>query len=264
MKTKNLSSTDIDDLSEFMESKLKPKYIMEKEGSVKQFKTDISVSKFKCKTKNQSEIVKSITDKNTTITIVHGKPGTGKTFSAIQGALKEFKTGSYNKLYLCKSVKTIDNKSEDIGFLKGTLEEKVAPFLFSFDFNFKQIISPIVYDAARQNEIIEFLPLAYIRGIGLNNCVIILDEAQNINNAILRTVLSRIGQNCKLIILGDTQQKDSSTGHSSGLDFLIKHFQDIKGFSVIEMTKEDQSRADIINEIEDRYDELESKGTKVA
>jgi len=264
MKTKNLSSDDIEEATSFIKTNLKSKNMEREQFSCKQFKNDISVSKFKCKTTNQSNIVKSITDLDNTITIVHGKPGTGKTFSAIQGALKEFKNGSYNKLYLCKSVKTLDNKSEDIGFLKGTLEEKVAPFLFSFDFNFKQIISSSVYDAARTAQIIEFLPLAYIRGIGLNNCIIILDEAQNINNSILRTVLSRIGQNCKLIILGDTQQKDSSTGHTSGLDFLIKHFQDIKGFNVIEMTSEDQSRSEIINKIEDRYDNLEKKGIKIA
>ena len=166
-------------------------------------------------------------------------------------------------MYLTKSVKTLDNKSEDIGFLKGDLEEKIKPFLFSYDFNFKQIINPSTYDAAREAQLIEFLPLAYIRGIGLNNCVIILDEAQNVNNSILRTVLSRIGKNCKLIILGDTQQKDSSNGQSSGLDFLIKHFQDIKGFTVIEMTREDQSRAQIINHIEDRYDSLEKEGKRV-
>tara|TARA_R110000796_G_scaffold159388_7_gene276232 strand:- start:2399 stop:3196 length:798 start_codon:yes stop_codon:yes gene_type:complete len=265
MKTRNLEQEDIEDLSDFLNAKTKS--TMDKgnqEPSAKEFKNNISVSKFKCKTENQSKIVKSITDKGNTITIVHGKPGTGKTYSAIQGALKEFKTGTYTKLYLTKSVKTLDNKSEDIGFLKGTLEEKIAPFLFSYDFNFKQIIPPMAYDGARKAQIIEFLPLAYIRGIGLNNCIIILDEAQNINNAILRTVLSRIGRNCKLIILGDTQQKDSSRGQTSGLDFLIKNFSDIKGFNVIEMTSEDQSRAKIINEIEDRYDYLETEGKKVA
>lgn len=264
MKTRNLSSDDLEEMTEYLQTNTKTKFMNnEKEISAKIFKSEISVSKFKNKTVNQSKIVKSIIDKGNTITIVSGKPGTGKTYTAIQGALKEFKNGSYNKLYLTKSVKTLDNKSEDIGFLKGDLEEKIKPFLFSYDFNFKQIIPESVYEKARQSQIIEFLPLAYIRGIGLNNCIIILDEAQNINNSILRTVLSRIGQNCKLIILGDTQQKDSANNQSSGLEFLIKNFQDIDGFNVIEMTKEDQSRADIINKIEDRYDELEFRGKRV-
>ncbi len=264
MRLKNLTEEDLLEVDE-LHLNTKSNSMEKNEGHVKQFKNDISVSKFKCKTKNQSAIVKSIIDKNTTITIVHGKPGTGKTYSAIQGALKAFKNDrDKTKIYLTKSVKTLDNKSEDIGFLKGTMEEKVAPFLFSYDFNFKQIINPTVYNTARQAQVIEFLPLAYIRGIGLNNCIIILDEAQNINNSILRTVLSRIGQNCKLIILGDTQQKDSSSGQTSGLEFLIDNFQDINGFDVIEMTKEDQSRADIINQIEDRYDDLEKKGKKVS
>lgn len=263
MRTKNLGSEDFEEVTEYLETKINPQKVMNKEVSTNQFKKSIPAKTLGGKTPNHKEIVKSIIDKNTTITIVHGKPGTGKTYSAIQGALKSFKNSDYTKIYLTKSVKTLDNKNEDIGFLKGTMEEKVAPFLFSYDFNFKQIIPPDLYTSARQAQIIEFLPLAYIRGIGLNNCIVILDEAQNINNAILRTVLSRIGKNCKLIILGDTQQKDSSTGQSSGLEFLIENFQDIKGFDVIEMTKADQSRADIINEIEDRYDNLEKKGKRV-
>jgi phosphate starvation-inducible PhoH-like protein len=89
------------------------------------------------------------------------------------------------------------------------------------------------------------------------------DECQNINISILRTVLTRIGKNCKLILLGDTQQKDSATSQSSGLEFLIKHFSDIKGIKIIEMQKEDQSRSEIINVIEDRFDELENQGKSV-
>lgn len=193
---------------------------------------------------------------------------THNTFSAIQGTLKQFKSASktnepYNKIYLLKSVKTLDNKSEDIGFLKGTMEDKIAPFMFSYDFNFTQIVDRAAYNMAIETQLIEFLPLAYIRGIGLSDCIIILDEAQNVNNSILRTVLSRIGKNCKLIILGDTKQKDSSNTQTSGLDLLITHFKDIKGIDFIEMGPEDQSRASIINTIEDRYDDLEKDGVNI-
>ena len=152
MKTRNLSSDDLEEMTEYLQTNTKTKFMNnEKEISAKIFKSEISVSKFKNKTVNQSKIVKSIIDKGNTITIVSGKPGTGKTYTAIQGALKEFKNGSYNKLYLTKSVKTLDNKSEDIGFLKGDLEEKIKPFLFSYDFNFKQIIPESVYEKARQS-----------------------------------------------------------------------------------------------------------------
>ena len=168
-----------------------------------------------------------------------------------------------NKIYLLKSVKTLDSKSEDIGFLKGTMEDKIAPFMFSYDFNFTQIVDKVAYGIARETQLIEFLPLAYIRGIGLSDCIIILDEAQNINNAILRTVLSRIGKNCKLIILGDTKQRDTSNNQTSGLDLLISYFKDIKGIDFIEMGPEDQSRASIINTIEDRYGNLEKQGINI-
>ena len=264
VKTKNVYGEDFDAIQEYVQSKTKSNNTMNKTNIIKEFIDSYSARDFKCNSENQKKIIKSISNKDTVITVVHGQAGTGKTFSAIQGVLKEFKGNRiYNKIYLLKSVKTLDNKSEDIGFLKGTMEEKVAPFMFSYDFNFTQILDSTIYQKARERQIIEFLPLAYIRGIGLSNCIIILDEAQNVNSSILRTVLSRIGYNCKLIILGDTKQKDSSMGHTSGLDFLIKHFGDINGIEFIKMDSSDQSRAEIINRIEDRYDDLESQGIPI-
>jgi predicted ribonuclease YlaK len=264
VRTKNLSTEDSEEIEEYIQKKSKINKSMATKSARKEFTDSYSTRDFKTNSANQKKIIKSICNVDNIITIVHGKAGTGKTFSAIQGVLKEFQANHlYNKIYLLKSVKTLDNKSEDIGFLKGSMEEKVAPFMFSYDFNFCQIMDSTAYNKAREQQIIEFLPLAYIRGIGLSNCLIILDEAQNVNSSILRTVLSRIGQNCKLVILGDTKQKDSSTGHTSGLDFLIKHFTDIKGLEFIEMCADDQSRSEIINIIEDRYDDLESQGIPI-
>ena len=266
MKLKNLTPEDESEAREFTEKqfkKTKPTKTMANEMNAKNFKKSYTadIKKLSGKTVNQKKIVESVTNSGTNITVVYGKPGTGKTYTAIQATLKEFHSGTYEKIYLSKSVKTLDNKSEDIGFLKGTLEEKIVPFLFSYDFNFKQIISPVSYQSARESQLIEFLPLAYIRGVGLSNCIVILDEAQNINSSILRTVLSRIGKNCKLIIMGDTQQKDSGgANQTNGLGFLIKHFSDIKGFDFIQMGKEDQCRNELINRIEDRYDKLEEDG----
>ena len=275
VKTKHVTDEDYEEIQEYMDSKSKKGKNMSRNGGnsnpIKTFVDSYSVRDFTCNSPNQKKIIQSICNPDTIITVVHGKAGTGKTFSAIQGVLKRFKAAytkseenPYNKIYLLKSVKTLDNKSEDIGFLKGTMEDKIAPFMFSYDFNFSQIVDKIAYGVARETQLIEFLPLAYIRGIGLSDCLIILDEAQNVNNSILRTVLSRIGKNSKIVILGDTKQKDSSSGQTSGLDLLIKHFQDVKGIDFIKMGPEDQSRADIINIIEDRYDDLEDQGINVA
>lgn len=269
VKTKHVTDEDFEEIQDYMNKKNKKGKSDMNRNPINDFVNSYSVREFTCKSPNQKKIIQSICNPDTIITVVYGQAGTGKTFSAIQGMLKQFKSAvkssnPYNKIYLLKSVKTLDNKSEDIGFLKGTMEEKVAPFMFSYDFNFMQIVDKVAYSVARETQLIEFLPLAYIRGIGLSDCIIILDEAQNVNNAILRTVLSRIGKNSKIIILGDTKQKDSSTGQTSGLDLLIKHFQDIKGIDFIEMGPEDQSRADIINVIEDRYDDLEDQGINIA
>lgn len=266
MKTKNIKDKEIlQDINDFVKTNprvLKKEQIMD---HIKHFIANYSVSNFKSNSQNQKTIIKSILDNEVLVTVIHGKPGTGKTYSALQGILKEFKTNPvYSKIYLMKSVKTLDNKSEDLGFLKGNLEEKVAPFIFSYDFNFAQIINKGIYDFARENQVIEFLPLAYIRGIGIKDAIVVLDEAQNINTSILRTVLSRMGKNSKLIILGDTQQKDSGNKNSSGLDFLIKHFKGkIKGMNFIEMNESDQSRNPIINDIENIFDDLEGSGIKI-
>ena len=191
IKTKNMSDEDVNELQDFIQNNpnSKNKKNMASSGNpIKDFVESYSVRDFTCKSENQKKILKSINNKDTTITVIHGKPGTGKTYSAIQGVLKRFKSAkSYNKIYLLKSVKTLDNKTEDIGFLKGTMEDKIAPFMFSNDFNFTQIVDSVAYGKAREQQIIEFLPLAYIRGIGLSNSIIILDEAQNVNNSILRT-----------------------------------------------------------------------------
>ena len=265
MRTKNLDKDTKKDVDNYLNEKPKTSkgrisLADERGNACAEFKKMYSVSKFKSKTANQKRIIESIKNPEVIISVASGKPGTGKTYSAIQGALEEFKSGNYDKIYLCKSVKTLDSGSEEVGFLKGTLEEKIAPFIFSFDFNFTQIIDEEVYLSAKENKIIEFLPIAYIRGIGIKNSIIIVDEAQNINTSILRTILSRIGMNTKIILLGDTQQKDSDTKNDCGLTFLIKHFQDIKGIEFINMTKDDQSRSPLINIIEDKYDELEDKG----
>ena len=265
MKIKNIKEKEVlEDIEEYVKNTKttkKPKTM----DPLKNFLDSYSVSNFKSNSSNQKKIIKSILDKDTLITVIHGKPGTGKTYSTLQGVLKEFKTNPiYDKIYLMKSVKTINDKSEDLGYLKGGLEEKVAPFIFSYDFNFKQIIGETAYKFAREQQIIEFLPLAYIRGIGLKDCLIILDESQNVNTAILRTILTRVGKNAKIIILGDTQQKDSGSKQTSGLEFLIKYFKgSIKGMEFIEMGPEDQSRNPIINDIESLYDNLEKQGIKI-
>lgn len=267
VRTKNIDDEEI--LEEIESYARKKSSVVSKNqnkmSNLKNFINNYSVSNFKSNSVNQKKIIKSILDNNISITVVYGKPGTGKTYSTLQGVLKEFKTNQvYDKIYLMKSVRTINSSSEDLGFLKGSLEDKVAPFMFSYDFNFTQIIDKDLYKFAREEQFIEFLPLAYIRGIGFKNSIIVLDEAQNINNAILRTVLTRLGKDCKLIILGDTQQKDSKGKESSGLEFLIKHFKGkVKGMEFIEMNENDQSRNPLINDIENLYDDLEKQGVKI-
>ena len=156
VKTKNIPKEDIEEVNDYIQhTNSKNKKTMTNSNTfIKDFMDSYSTRDFTTNSKNQKSILQSICKKDTIITVVHGKAGTGKTYSAIQGTLKEFKAnGNYKKIYLLKSVKTLDNKSEDIGFLKGNMEDKVAPFMFSYDFNFTQIIDSNAYGKAREQQI---------------------------------------------------------------------------------------------------------------
>lgn len=208
------------------------------------------------KTENQKKLVDAI-NKNEII-IASGFPGTGKTFLACAEALKLLKNPDLNfkKIILVKSVTTL--KDEDIGFLKGTMDEKMEPFMDSFLDNFIKIIGEPITNRLREMGFIQIKPIAYVRGRSIDNSIIIIDEAQNISLDNMRTLMTRIGENSKMIILGDVKQKDIKNKRDSSLEVVIEKFNGKKGFGVVELRNaEDIVRNPIIKIIEDIFDGLE-------
>ena len=178
---------------------------------------------------------------------------THNTFVTCAQSLIELKhTKSIEKIVLVKSVTTL--KSEEIGFLKGTLEEKMEPFMYSFIKNFEKVIGREMVEKLKNEKIIEILPIAYMRGVNIDNAIIIVDEVQNITIDNIRTILTRLGENSKMILLGDLKQIDQKNKYDSALMFLTKHFKNIDRVAVVEFSLDDVVRHPLIKQIEPIFD----------
>lgn len=217
----------------------------------------ICIKELKCKTEKQKELVKSI--RKNEITICSGSAGTGKTFVTLNTALRLLKEG-YKKIILCKSVTSIPE--EEIGFLKGSVEQKMEPFIMSYVGNLNKMIPKDVAEKLFNEKLIEVLPLAYIRGLSIDDSVIILDECQNITMNIFKSVVTRIGEHSKMVFLGDCEQVDFKTDkkkQQSALQHITKIFSDVDFVGVVEFSPEDCVRNPIIPKILEKLRDFESK-----
>ena len=210
----------------------------------------------KCKTDNQRKFINLLNDKE--IVIAAGFAGTGKTFLSCAKSLLLLKSNpKFRKIMLIKSVTEL--KGESIGFLKGTIDEKMNPYMESFKDNFKKLIGKPAADALEHMGMIEVQPLAFIRGRTIDNTIMIIDEAQNISFDNMKTILTRIGENSKIIIIGDTKQIDLKNKKESSLFQVMEKFSKNPLFGVMQFEKSDQVRNPLINIIEEMFDEIESE-----
>ena len=235
----------------------------EEESEIQEFLSNrndkLNSIELKCKTPGQKELLKSI--KENQITICSGRAGSGKTYVTSAQSVKFLKEGRFKKIILIKSVVTL--KNEEIGYLKGSLEEKLNPFIGSFIDNFDKLIGKNSFDQMRIDGSIEVVPIAFARGRTLDNSFIIIDEAQNIDIDNMKSLMTRIGENSKMIILGDVKQKDIKNKKSSSLEIIIEKFKDVPDFGTVKLYSEnDVVRNPIIKIIEDRFDEIEESMNK--
>ena len=210
----------------------------------------------KCKSNNQKKLVNSI--KQNEITICSGFAGSGKTFLSCAEALKLIKSRpKYKRIVLVKSITSL--KNEEIGHLPGTLKEKMAPIMESFTDNIRKLIGRTRLQKLVELGVIEILPIAFARGRSIDNSIILIDEAQNISLDNIRTLMTRIGNDSKMVIMGDVKQKDIRNKKDSSLEVVLEKFRDIEGFGCVELRDpEDVVRNPIIKKVEEVFDSLEN------
>jgi phosphate starvation-inducible protein PhoH and related proteins len=207
----------------------------------------------KAKNKRQKDLLNLIGDKE--ITFVAGPAGSGKTFLTLAKSLQLIydETTPYDRIYLLKSVITL--QEESIGFIKGEIDDKLKPSVMSFLMNLNKLIDISQMNKLVENDIVVALPIGYMRGLSIDNSIIILDEVQNITLENLRTIMTRIGENSKIIAMGDLRQIDIKNKTKSSLYTAMDLFQGIDEIGTFEFSEEDIVRNPLIQKIERRFEE---------
>lgn len=211
------------------------------------------VKHIKCKNEKQKEFLQSIESHE--VTICTGIAGCGKTYLATYAALKALEKGEFEKIVLVKSVTTIPD--EEVGFLPGDIHEKLDPFMISFYGNIDKIIGEDERKRLISEKKIQIQPLAFIRGINIDNSIVILDECQNLNTQTFKSIITRIGSDSKYIIMGDTEQIDMKHRSQSVLSKLVELFHDSEKIGTITFTDGDCVRNPIIPYLLDKIKTIE-------
>lgn len=186
-----------------------------------------------------------------------GPAGTGKTYLAVSKAIECFEKGEVHRLIF---VRPAVEAGEKLGFLPGDMVEKVLPYLRPIYDALYEMIGFKETQKLIQTDIIEILPLAFMRGRTLNESFIILDEAQNTTLMQMKMFLTRMGFGSKMVITGDTTQVDLPKGTDSGLDHALKLFKNIPEISIHTFTSQEVVRHPLVSKIVDCYDrEMEHK-----
>ena len=205
------------------------------------------------KTANQKHYVDAI-DENT-ITFGIGPAGTGKTYLAMAKAVAALQAKKVNRIILTRPAV---EAGEKLGFLPGTLTEKIDPYLRPLFDALHDMIDPDSIPRLMQSGVIEVAPLAFMRGRTLNDSFIILDEAQNATPEQMKMFLTRLGFGSKMVITGDVTQVDLPNGAKSGLRIIRDILGEVDDISFIELTAEDVVRHRLIGDIVKAYDAFDS------
>ncbi|KTD82255.1 phosphate starvation-inducible protein PhoH [Legionella waltersii] len=193
------------------------------------------------------------------ITFAVGPAGTGKTYLAVSKAIECFEKGEVHRLIF---VRPAVEAGEKLGFLPGDLVEKVLPYLRPIYDALYEMIGFKETQKLIQTDIIEILPLAFMRGRTLNESFIILDEAQNTTQMQMKMFLTRMGFGSKAVITGDTTQIDLPRGVDSGLDHALKLFKNIPEISIHTFSSREVVRHPLVSKIVDCYDHETERNKK--
>lgn len=181
-----------------------------------------------------------------------GPAGTGKTYLAVAAAVEALKREEVRKIVL---VRPAVEAGESLGFLPGDLQAKINPYLRPLLDALREMMDYEQIERFRERDVIELIPLAYMRGRTLNEAFIILDEAQNTTVAQMKMFLTRMGTGSKIVVSGDITQTDLPSNTRSGLTDAIKRLKGIKGFQLVKLSNADIVRHRLVQEIVRAYEE---------
>jgi len=185
---------------------------------------------------------------NNVITALRGKAGSGKSLLAANIALDMLFKGDVEKIIITRPTVVA---GQDIGFLPGDINQKLAPFTAPVYENMYRLYSKEKIEKCIETGQIEIVPIAFMRGRNFTNCLVVADEAQNLTDSQTELLLTRMCSGSKLIFCGDSAQIDLKDKKTSGFEFMCKHLKDVHGFNVVCLQK--NHRHEIVDPILEVY-----------
>lgn len=214
---------------------------MVKNGKIIKPQSRNDISNVKPRSKEQRAAVHLLSDDEIPLVAMTGLAGSGKTFLALTAAMAGLNSKKYSRIIITRSIEPV---GRDLGFLPGTLDEKMAPWLMPIVDNFRNAYHDTTYfETMRQKGTIEVSPISYIRGRSFSNCFIIVDEAQNLTIHEIKTLITRCGEKTKMVLLGDTEQVDTAylDKFSNGLSIAIEKLKGSSLFGHIRLDRGERS-----------------------
>ena len=200
----------------------------------------------KARNKEQSFLIDALVDPNIEVVTVIGKAGSGKTLCAIAAALEQTldeRVATYTRVIVSRPVQPL---GKDIGFLPGTMEEKMSPWLMPIQDNLQTLMGndKVTLDMYLEKGTIEIEALTYIRGRSIGKAFIIIDEAQNLTTHELKTIITRVGEGTKIVLTGDVEQIDNVyiDATTNGLTHAVEKFKDFELAAHVTLLKGERSR----------------------
>jgi len=203
------------------------------------------------KTRGQARYLSRLTNAKNGLVFGTGPAGTGKTYLAVAAGVSELLSGARERLIVTRPA---IEAGEKLGFLPGTLEEKVDPYMLPIWDALREFMGQEQMERRMARGEIEVAPIAFMRGRTLKRAFVIVDEAQNMTIQQMKMVLTRLGRDSRMVVTGDPGQVDLPSGQPSGLAHALKILGDVEGVSLCPLTAADVVRHALVSRIIKAYD----------